>query len=215
MSRIVWGVAGLVAVTAVAAAGVLAWSSRSVETPDYALEMAEGDFELRRYPALVVASVRRGGGREAAVRAGFGPLARYIFAKDRGGEKIAMTAPVTQAHEKIAMTAPVTQSPATDGWTVSFIMPSGRTLKDLPAPSGDVRLTEIPPRRMAVGRFSGRWTDANFTAAADRLVSWAAARGLTVTGPVEYAYYNDPFTPPFLRRNEVMVEIAEEPVPTQ
>ncbi|SIO39063.1 SOUL heme-binding protein [Rhodovulum sp. ES.010] len=206
MGKLVWGLAGVAVVTAVA--GTL-WVTRSVETPDYTLDLSDGTFELRRYPALVVASVTRPGARDTAVRAAFGPLANYIFAKERGGEKIAMTAPVTQVAPdgKIAMTAPVTQEPARDGWTVSFIMPAGLSLDDLPAPAGDVRLAEIPPRRMAALRFSGQWSDANFEADTTRLMVWIEGRGLTAVGPVEYAYYNDPFTPPFLRRNEVMVEV--------
>lgn len=198
----------IIGVVAAASVGVLAWSARAIESPDYTVEVADGDFELRQYPALVVASVQRGGDRGAAVGAAFRPLANYIFAKERGGEKIAMTAPVTQASEKIPMTAPVTQGPGKGGWTVSFIMPADRTLDDLPAPAGDVRLSDIPPRRMAAVRFSGRWTDANFARATERLMAWVEARGLTPTGGVEYAYYNDPFTPFFLRRNEVMVEVA-------
>ena len=201
---------GLGAVAALSTAAVAAWALRPIETPAYSVEAQDGDFELRRYPALVVASVLRGGSRRSAVSAGFGPLANYIFAKSRGGEKIAMTAPVTQARagEKIAMTAPVVQGRTEAGWVVSFIMPAGRTLDDLPEPAGDVHLAEEPPRRMAVVRFSGAWTDANFASASDRLLTWVAARGLTAKGPVEYAYYNDPFTPAFLRRNEAMVEVA-------
>ncbi len=207
----VWWIAGVAAV--VVAGGValsVARAGAAVETPAYAVEVSDGDFELRRYPALAVATVRMSGDRGAAVRAGFGPLARYIFARDRGGEKIAMTAPVTQTPEKIAMTAPVTQGPARGGgWTIAFIMPQGRSLADLPAPAGDVRLEEIPPRRVAALRFSGRWSDANFARAAERLMARVAAAGLVARGPVEYAYYNDPFTPFFLRRNEVMVEVAD------
>ncbi|MGC9420569.1 MAG: SOUL family heme-binding protein [Rhodovulum sp.] len=206
MGKLLWGLAGVAVVTAVAGTLLV---TRSVETPDYSLDLSDDAFELRRYPPLVVASVTRPGARDTAVRAAFGPLASYIFAKERGGEKIAMTAPLTQVAPdgKIAMTAPVTQEPARDGWTVSFIMPAGLSLDDLPAPMGDVQLAEIPPRPMAALRFSGQWSDANFEAATNRVMAWIEGRGLTAVGPVEYAYYNDPFTPPFLRRNEVMVEV--------
>lgn len=195
MAKLARAAAGVIGATAVGA-GAWFWSTQMVETPDYRVEIADADIELRRYPALVVASIDRRGDRGTAVRAGFSPLAGYIFAKQRDGEKIAMTAPVTQGA-------------AEEGWTVSFIMPSGRTLADLPKPGGDVRLERIEPRRMAAVRFSGRWTDENFAEAAGRLMTWVDSQGLTANGSVEYAYYNDPFTPAFLRRNEVMVEIAD------
>jgi hypothetical protein len=206
--RVIWI---LLVVSGLVAAGVFAWAraTASVETPDYAVERVDGAVELRRYPPLVLASVRRQGDRSRAVGGAFRPLADYIFAKSRGGEKIAMTAPVVQEPGTIAMTAPVVQEAGEEGWTVSFIMPAGRTLADLPDPAGDVTLRELPGRRMAALRFSGRWTDANFATHAARLVDWVAAQGLTPKGPVEYAYYNDPFTPWFLRRNEVMVEVVE------
>ncbi|MEO0746792.1 MAG: heme-binding protein [Pseudomonadota bacterium] len=189
-------IAAAVVVTAAAVVGgARVWASQDVETPAYQVEAAQGAFEVRQYPAMVAAQVDRQGDRGAAVRAAFSPLAGYIFAKDRPGEKIAMTAPVTQ-------------EPDDNGWTVSFIMPEGRTLADLPTPAGDVTLVDIPPRRMAAMSFSGRWTDARFQQHSDQLLAWVTAQGLTTIGDVEFAYYNDPFTPAFMRRNEVMVEIA-------
>ncbi|MEM0906770.1 MAG: heme-binding protein [Pseudomonadota bacterium] len=189
---------GAMAVVAVAG-GAWVWVSRSVETPAYTVEVADGPFEIRNYPTLVVASVDRDGERGEAVRAAFSPLARYIFARDRDGEKIAMTAPVTQ-------------EPSQGGWTVSFIMPAGRTVADLPAPfaAQDISLSEIEPRQMASVRFSGRWTDDRFNEAAGQLAQWLESKNMTPAGPPEFAYYNDPFTPPFLRRNEVLIEIAKE-----
>ncbi|MEO0774068.1 MAG: heme-binding protein [Pseudomonadota bacterium] len=189
-------IAAAVIVTAAAiVGGARVWASQDVEEPDYTVEAAQGAFEVRNYPAMVAAQVDRPGNRGAAVRSAFPKLAGYIFAKDRPGEKIAMTAPVTQ-------------EVGDNGWTVSFIMPEGRTLADLPAPAGDVVLVDIPPRRMATMRFSGRWSDAKFQTHADQLTAWVKAQGLTMVGDVEFAYYNDPFTPGFMRRNEVMVELA-------
>lgn len=194
MGKVLIAAAVVVTVAAVVG-GARVWAAQDVETPDYTVEAAQGSFEVRQYPAMVAAQVDRQGNRSAAVRAAFSPLAGYIFAKNRPGEKIAMTAPVTQERDE-------------NGWTVSFIMPEGRTLADLPTPGGDVKLVDIPPRRMAAMTFSGRWTDERFKRHSDQLTAWVAAQGLTVVGDVEFAYYNDPFTPAFMRRNEVMVEIA-------
>lgn len=208
----------LAALALIAVAGLLVfvYVVQNVETPAYTVVARDGAIELRDYPTLVVAEVKRDGTRQQGLRAGFGPLARYIFAKERGGPSIAMTAPVEQQvapDARIAMTAPVEQSRATDGgdgpWAVRFIMPSAYRLADLPAPAGaDVQLREVPPRRVAAVRFSGRADDALIAEQEQVLLAWLASRGLTARGAPIYAYYNDPFTPGFLRRNEVMVDLA-------
>ncbi len=187
-----------------AAMAVFVFYVQNVETPAYRVVTQEGDFEVRDYPPLVVAEVRRQGPRQEALRAGFGPLARYIFAEERGGERISMTAPVT------AQTLPdVAQG---DDWAVRFIMPARYGLEQLPAPAGsDVRLSEVPPRRVAAIRFSGRATDELIASKEEALRAWLATRGLTAAAPAIYAFYNDPFTPGFLRRNEVLIDLAEAP----
>lgn len=198
---------------------VFVYVVQNVEQPAYESVVLDGDFEIRDYPPLVVAEVRRSGDRGQGLRDGFGPLARYIFARERGGEPIAMTAPVQQravaADEKIAMTAPVTQSPAGENqWVVSFIMPSALRLEALPAPgNAAIRLREVPARRVVAVRFSGRTDDALIAEQEQRLRAWMAARALSPTGPPTYAYYNDPFTPGFLRRNEVLLPVGPDATP--
>lgn len=187
---------GTAALGALAVGGAYIAATRGVKTPDYTVLRADGDIELRRYPPLVLAQVTRGGSRRGAVQAGFSPLARYIFAKDRAGSKIAMTAPVVQ-------------KPSADGWAVSFILPAEVSEDDAPEPSGDVALVTEPERLMASLRFSGTWTDARFEAATARLRRWIKAEGLTEKCAAEFGYYNDPFTPAFLRRNEVLLEVSE------
>jgi hypothetical protein len=205
---------------AVGAMLVFVYVVQNVEQPTYESVELDGDFEIRDYPPLVVAEVRRSGDREQGLRDGFGPLARYIFARERGGEPIAMTAPVQQqaiaADEKIAMTAPVTQSQVgANEWIVSFIMPSALRLEALPAPgNGAISLRELPARRVAAVRFSGRTDDALIAEQERRLRAWMAARALTPIGPPTYAYYNDPFTPGFLRRNEVLLPVAPDASPS-
>jgi DNA gyrase inhibitor GyrI len=176
---------------------VLFWfiQTRNVEIARYEVIEADGPIEIRDYPALTVAEVTRSGNRDQAVRAGFGPLARYIFAKEREGEKIAMTAPVTQKSKG-------------GTWTIQFIMPSGYSLENLPKPaSTDVQLREIPPARRAVIRFSGWWSDELFNAKDAALREWLKGKGLEVSGTPLFAYYNDPFTPGFLRRNEILYDL--------
>ncbi len=206
---VVWLLFG-VAIVAAGFAATRLVAAAEVETAPYRVELSDGAFEIRDYPELVVAEVRRQGSREGSVNSAFRALFSYIAGKGREGEKIAMTAPVTQSVASIPMTTPVTQNSGGDGtWTVAFIMPSGSTLDDLPRPAGtDVRLVTRPAQRMAAIRFSGRWTDASFAERTAELMRWIEARGLKPIGAATYAYYNAPFTPWFMRRNEVLVPIA-------
>jgi len=166
----------------------------NVETPDYVVVRENGPLEIRDYPALVAAETKQSGSRYDAVRNGFSPLAGYIFAKQRPGDKIAMTAPVTQIADDT-------------GWRVQFFMPRGSTLQNLPEPvENSVKLSEIPARRLAAIRFSGVADDGLLAEKESVLRDWLTENDLT-GGPAIFAYYNDPFTPGFLRRNEVLVPI--------
>lgn len=185
-------------VAAVAIVGGWVFYMRSIDQPAFTIVQKDGDIEIRDYGALAVAEVIRSGDRESAVRAGFRPLARYIFAKDRPGEAIAMTAPVTQQKEADTETT----------WTVRFIMPDGKDENSLPQPATeDVRLLTLPPARRAVVRFSGRADDQLIETNDRRLLSWLDAQGHTAIGSAVYAYYDDPLTPGMFRRNEVSYEI--------
>ena len=203
---------GLIGAGVLAAAAIFLWTINNVEQPQYRTAASEGPFELRDYPPLVVAEVTGEGDRWTAVNGGFRPLANYIFAKERAGDAIAMTAPVTQQRrERIAMTAPVTQTPADaqGSWTVRFIMPSQYALDGLPEPTNpDVRLAELPAQQRAAIRFSGVATDELIAEKEAALRVWMDERGLKPSGAPTYAYYNAPWTPGFLRRNEVMFDVA-------
>lgn len=199
MRRIMGWLLALIGLVALAAGGWYAFI-RSVETPDYAVVVADGAYEVRDYPRLLAAEVRRAGSREAAVQRGFGPLAGYIFAKSRPGPKISMTAPVTQAPDH------------DDEWRVRFVMPAKYTKESLPKPgSDDVRIVEIPAQRVAAVRFSGRATDALFEAHAEDLRRWLEGQGYTATSTPTFAYYDDPSIPGPLRRNEVLIPVGDGP----
>ena len=108
-----------------AAVVLTACATTHVEEPSFTLSQTIADLEIRDYVPTIVAEVDVPGDALASRFAGFYPLADYIFAKDRGGAEIAMTAPVTQApRETIAMTAPVTQQSDAGGWRVAFTMPA-------------------------------------------------------------------------------------------
>ncbi|WP_211228984.1 SOUL family heme-binding protein [Thalassobaculum salexigens] len=186
-----------ICVLAVSLAGGWYWVTHSVEQPAYTVVEADGDIELRDYPAMVVAEAVTAGDRQEGVRQGFRALAGYIFAKDRDGERIAMTAPVIQQP---------TEGNGGSAWRVRFVMPSQYALDALPRPAGgEVALDRWPPMRLAAIRFSGRADDADFAEHEARLRDWLAGQGLEPEGSPLLAYYDDPWTPGVLRRNEVLL----------
>ena len=183
----------------------------ATEEPAFTVSLSEGDFEVRDYPALIVAEVSVAGERKAAASAGFRLLAGYIFGGNTAQQNIAMTAPVIQAAsgEKIAMTAPVLQSGADGKWVIRFIMPKGSSLATLPRPNNPmVQLKTTPPARMAVVHFSGLARQDRIAAKTAALQGFVTAQQLHAIGTPVLAQYDPPWTLWFLRRNELMIPIA-------
>ena len=191
----------------------------ATEEPKFTVSQKEGDFEVRSYPALVAAQVSVSGTRDEASSAGFKLLAGYIFGGNTRKQSIAMTAPVVQApakapdgSEKIAMTAPVIQSGVTGQpgtWTVRFIMPSSYTMDTLPTPNDDkVQLMPLPPARFAAVTFSGLAREDDVALRTAELNTFMTTRSLRAAGPPALARYNPPWTPWFMRRNEVLIPLT-------
>jgi hypothetical protein len=184
----------------------------ATEEPPFTVSLKAGDLEVRDYPALIAAEVTVGGDRAQAVNAGFRLLAGYIFGGNAGQKSIAMTAPVVQARaqgEKIPMTAPVTQSGGPGGWTVRFIMPKGYTLATLPTPKdARVHLVPVAPARLAVARFSGLAGEGDIKQQTEALKAFIAERHLRATGEPSLSRYDPPWTPWFMRRNEIWIPVA-------
>ncbi len=191
----------------------------AIEEPRHRVIEAIGAIELREYEPTIVAEVEVEGDRADAASKGFRALAGYIFGGNKSAQKIAMTAPVTQvpqpvASEKIAMTAPVTQTQSgasADGaqrWRVTFTMPSQYTLANLPKPdNASVKLTALPGEKRATIRFSGLSTVDNLTKHRALLEAFIAERKIETEGPYTVAFYDDPFTLPWNRRNEWWVAL--------
>lgn len=195
------GAAGL----AVAAANDL---FNQYEEPKYKTELEEGNFELRAYPSVIAASVQVAGSGEAAANNAFRILAGYIFGKNRGTRKIAMTTPVLQetSSEKIAMTVPVTVEMLKTSMTMSFYMPSKYSLHDLPeALDKRIKFARVPSRKFAALRFSGFGNERDCQLKEEELRRWMRDHGLQPVGEPVRAFYNPPWTLPFLRRNEIWI----------
>lgn len=183
---------------------------QAIEEPSYTVVKQYDTFEVRTYDPYVVAEVLVPGPEQEAGNQGFRLLAGYIFGGNVSQQKMAMTAPVTQVaqSEKIAMTAPVTQQAEAEGFLVQFKMPSAYTLATLPKPLDErVRLREVASATYAVIRFSGMWTEANYQRHLSALQKGMSDHGLSPVGSPIYARYNAPFTPWFLRRNEIWIPV--------
>ncbi len=186
----------------------------AIEEPKFSQVEKSGDFEVRAYAPYLVAETLVGGEFGAAGNEGFRRLASYIFGGNRGKQKIAMTAPVGQQPapkgEKIAMTAPVGQERQGDEWRVTFALPAKITLENAPLPN-DARVTlrRVAARKMASLGFSGTWSTERFAEKKTELLRLCTSKGLKPRGEVQYARYDPPWTPWFLRRNEVLVEVEK------
>ena len=207
------GIYGLIWVAPVALIALACLSGTimsQVEQPKYTVLESEGEIEVRQYEPMIVAEVEVRGERMKALNQGFRLIADYIFGNNLSSKKVAMTAPVTQeTGEKIAMTAPVTQDGNGDCWKVRFVMPADYTLETLPKPRNqDVRLIAVPARKAVVIRFSGYNTERNINSHRETLMKYIVDRHLSVVGAPTTAFYNPPWTLPFLRRNEIMFELS-------
>jgi hypothetical protein len=187
-----------------------AMDAMAIEEAKYEVVKKDNKFEIRDYaPHILAETVVQGDLKDAGNKA-FKKLFRYISGDNRSLDKVAMTAPVSQQPmgEKIKMTAPVGQRRVQERWAVSFMMPASYTLKTLPEPvDSTVTLRQVPARRMAAVRYSGFWSEKRYHRYKLELESWLHERGLAIVGDPIWARYNPPFTPWFLRRNEILIPI--------
>ena len=173
-------------------------SRSSADTIPYTVTGKTGEIEFRHYPELVLATVDT-----AEENAGFNLLFAYISGSNKPREKIPMTAPVITS-QKIPMTAPV----VSDAGSISFVMPAGTKREKTPDPMDSrVRIVTQPERDIAVIRFSGYAPPEDVDAAASRLQEGLKNGGILMEGRPFLMRYDSPWTPGFLRRNEVAIEI--------
>lgn len=168
-------------------------------------------FEVRRYPGHVLAEVTVAASFEEAGNLAFRTLLGYITGQNQPKSSIAMTAPVLQqSGTTMAMTAPVITSPGPSGsQTVAFVLPASIDPESVPAPTDPrVHIRAMPQTRAAASRHSGRWSQASYDRHCASLLQALAEHGLTPAGPPRFARYDPPFKPWFLRRNEVIIDLA-------
>ena len=169
-----------------------------LENPKYTILEKNNHFQIRKYDEMTIAKITTVGERYEGLRKGFIPLARYLGAKDREGPKISMTAPVMQ------------QKIINDNWEISFYMPSKFDTDQLPiSENNQIKIVTTPSKIMAVITFSGiaktELLENKFT----NLIKWIEEINYEIilgSKPI-YSYYNDPSTPGFLRKNEIMIPV--------
>lgn len=201
---------------ALAALTVTGVNAMAAEEPDYEVLASTKHYEIRRYEPYIVAETDVAGTFEASGNEAFRILAGYIFGNNRASEKMAMTAPVKSRPVgdgvKMKMTAPVNSYPGegdTGRYTYAFVMEKKYTLDTLPVPDDPrVHIREVPERTVAVHRYSGSWSRKNYVKHERLLLDALADDGISTRGAPVSARYNAPFTPWFMRRNEVMIEIG-------
>ena len=201
---------------------VIIWSlwgffSSRVENTEYHLLEKKKKYEIRMYPEHIVAQTIIKGSYKEALNQGFRIVAGYIFGGNTRKESIAMTAPVIEKNihfktdnnsESIAMTSPVTATMEGESHIIAFGMPHSYTRETLPIPTdARVQIVTIPQKKMAAIRFSWLRTPARVQAKKHQLLEALKVDGVTVRGEPQYAGYNAPWTPPWMNRNEVLVEI--------
>lgn len=190
----------------------------ATEEPKFESLRKEDNVEIRLYAPLIVAETMVDGDMDSATSQGFRRIASYIFGDNA---RIAMTAPVVAEpqgkSEKIAMTAPVSIEPQTDDgkrmagaqrWRIHFVMPSQYTMATLPKPlDPQVRLREIPAKTYAALTYTGFSGESVVQEKTDELLNWLRSQAIETVGKPQLARYNPPWTLPFLRRNEILLEI--------
>ncbi len=191
-----------------------AWGyfSSRVEKTEYSVLESKNNYEIRLYPEHIVAQTLVKGSYMEALNQGFTIIAKYIFGGNTKKESIAMTSPVVEKSSKsesIAMTSPVIATVEGGSHTIAFAMPRSYTLESLPTPNDNrIQIVTIPEKKMAAVRFSWIRTDARVQAKKQELLDLLKKDNITIVGEVQYAGYNALWTPPWMTRNEVMVEVA-------
>ncbi len=194
---------------ALAAGGTPA--AMAIEEPSFEVVRELGPVQIRQYAPYVVAEVEVEGTAETAGNTAFPILAGYIFGKNKGERKMAMTAPVTQtaAPMKMAMTAPVTQTASAEGrYVVQFVLPASVSLANAPEPlDARVRLREVPGAKLAAIRYRGTWSQANYDEHLALLKKTLTEQQLAWAGEPVFSRYDPPLMPWFMRRNEIWLSL--------
>jgi len=196
----------VIAVLALSAVG----NVMAIEEAKYNSILKEGAIEVRDYESQIIAETLVSGDFEDAGGEAFKRLFKYISGENTARQKIDMTAPVglANASQEIDMTSPVGQTRIDGKWAVNFLMPASYSMETIPQPKDPkIRLRLLPDRHIAAIEYSGFWSEESYLENKGKLESWISEKQYNVIGQPIWARYNPPFTPWFLRRNEILIPI--------
>lgn len=209
MTPVLVGVIGLFFSTGCSIFGI-----RTSEEASYHVLATYDQIEMREYGELLVVETDVDASYNEAGNIAFKKLFAYISGENITQAKIAMTAPVMSREgiavdsEKVAMTSPVLGEKQSPGWRYSFVLPAGYTLETAPLPTNpEVKLAVMPRKKVAVIRYSGPWKEEAMREKSEELVNWIRANGFESLSEPRSAGYDPPWTLPFLRRNEIMIDV--------
>ena len=183
---------------------------RSAEEPHYQVLNDYGHIQIRLYPSLVVAETGINDDYKNSSNQGFQRLAGYIFGNNKKQLKMAMVAPVVQEQkaESLAMTAPVIQQKSGSLWLMAFVLPKDYSVSTAPIPlDSTVIIKDIPEKKVAVIRYSAFLSEQAIENKSEELKNWLTQQRQKAISPARSAAYDPPWTLPFLRRNEVHIDI--------
>ena len=196
MKRLFYVTLLAIAIPAGAIAG-LGLTRAGLETPKYKVVERKSGFEIRNYPTLPVVSTKMSAAASRQQQdARFMRLFRYI---DKGNS----------ASQKISMTTPVFMESGGSSGAMSFFIPDEVSEAGAPKPKeGAVYLNEIRGGKYAVMRFRGGRSGSAERRAVEALTKAIEAAGIKkADGDPLFAYYDPPWTPKMLRRNEVLMRL--------
>lgn len=166
-----------------------------VEQIDYDVLFKEGEMEIRQYQGYNIAEIEKEG--KSQMDSGFNDIFRYISGENKASEKISMTSPVLSEIEG-------------DAVKTAFVMPRSHEFEDLPEPKDDaVKIRQVPEGTYGAIRFAGSWKQEKFLNMGGHLRLWLESKGYEIVSNAIVARYNPPFTPPFLRRNEILYRVRK------
>ena len=200
----------MIVLTSLFLAGCSVLGIRSASEPKYQILTANDKIEIRQYPSMVVAQTAVNADYKDSSSQGFNRLAGYIFGNNKNEQKMTMTAPVFQKQEVaiMDMTVPVIQQKTQQVWLMEFVLPQNYTASSAPRPlDSAVLIKDIPSKKVAVIKYTGSLSEQDIEEKSEELKHWLFKKGYKPISTSRSAAYDPPWTLPFLRRNEVHIDI--------